>query len=69
MTCGWLALQFGLHEAQARAFMLYSYIQAESNVATHLPESVRLERRGVIERLLLSPERAAAPDAGAPGPH
>ncbi|RMW98596.1 TetR/AcrR family transcriptional regulator [Allofranklinella schreckenbergeri] len=59
-----VALQFGLHEAQARAFMLYSYIQAESNVGTHLPESVRLERREAIERLLLSPQRPVAPEAG-----
>ncbi|PAT32466.1 TetR family transcriptional regulator [Vandammella animalimorsus] len=53
-----VALQFGLHEAQARAFMLYSYILAESNVGANLPESVRAERRSAVERILLVPPAA-----------
>lgn len=50
-----VALQFSLHQAQARAFMLYSYLQAESNVSANIPESARLERRAEVERLLLAP--------------
>jgi AcrR family transcriptional regulator len=49
------ALGFGIAEARARAFMLYSYEVAESLLSAQGSAAQRAERAGFVERLLLQP--------------
>jgi len=49
------ALGFGIVEARARAFMLYSYELGESLLAAPSGEAQRLERGRFVERLLQQP--------------
>ncbi len=49
------SLGFAIGEARARAFLLYSYELAESQLATHGSAAQRQERKLLVERLLQLP--------------
>jgi AcrR family transcriptional regulator len=49
------ALGFGMAEARWRAFALYAYVVAESQISAPIAQAQRTERDRFIERLLLLP--------------
>ena len=49
------ALGFGVAEARWRAFTLYAYVVAESQIAAPIATAQRIERDRFIERLMLQP--------------
>ena len=49
------ALGFGVAEARWRAFALYAYVVAESQIAAPIAQLQREERDRFIERLMLQP--------------
>lgn len=49
------ALGFGVVEARWRAFVLYAYVVAESQITTPMAQVQRADRDGFVERLMLQP--------------